>query len=337
MQPQVARALAELRECTRQLQNVEEYETKQWINFRVRGEPIFTQISPGIGTFRVFLRLDREAMRDPQGWIKRMRWDLPFYFDVSTSEQVEYAVSLVRQAHAFVSAGGRVSRAGEVLSVGAGGRRKAKRLRKQPRRPARARAHTEAQGMLLILGELLGLSSYAARSDRKRRFEGRSFSDGFLTEIPGTGLSESVKKRMANVDVIWFDGEELVCLFEVEASTRFVQNLNKLNKLLSDLQRPLRQRVSVYIVGHEKDRAAAEEEMGGPSFAGLGTLCRRYDFVSLTALRKEYEKLKPKLQRMHNAIKRAEQTIEEQQERIALLRSNCALLRDRGCGKEREP
>ena len=67
--------------------------------------------------------------------------------------------------------------------------------------------HDLAQLRLVELGYLMGFAVYVARSDKSKKIRGVELAKYEIGELPAKGLSRELKKRMANIDIIWFEKE----------------------------------------------------------------------------------------------------------------------------------
>ena len=91
------------------------------------------------------------------------------------------------------------------------------------------KTHTEAQGVLLDLGNLLGYDTYVA--DPSKGYKGNTLGElARLKEIPGFTYKETLDV-VKNIDVIWFKGEYPECCFEVEHTTNVKDGLLRLYQI----------------------------------------------------------------------------------------------------------
>ena len=91
------------------------------------------------------------------------------------------------------------------------------------------KTHTEAQGVLLDLGNLLGYDTYVANPSKK--YKGKTLGElARLKEIPGFTYKETLDV-VKNIDIIWFKGEYPECCFEVEHTTNVKDGLLRLYQI----------------------------------------------------------------------------------------------------------
>ncbi len=195
---------------------------------------------------------------------------------------------------------------------------------KEPRVPKvrEASDHDFTQLRLVELGNLIGYAVYVARSDKSKTIGGIPLAKYALETLPAAGLSKELEKRMVNIDLIWFNKENLmpIAFIEIETSTGFTGNLRKINDLLSKTPPGYVHSAGVYIIGYDKDRGQAEEIMFGPTFAPLERRCREYKFISVEEVANEYENLGPRLKRESDKIDKAKEEIQKRRENIKKLR-----------------
>lgn len=192
-----------------------------------------------------------------------------------------------------------------------------------PARPGReASDHDLTQLRLVELGYLMGFVVYVARSDKSKKIRGVKLSKYEIGELPARGLSRELKKRMANIDIIWFVPDTFlpVAFIEIETTTGFNKNLTKINDLLSEIPPGYAHSAGVYIIGYGSDREQAEDIMFGPTFAPLERRCREYKFISVKEVANEYENLGPRLKRESDKIDKAREEIKKRLENIMKLR-----------------
>lgn len=80
--------------------------------------------------------------------------------------------------------------------------------------------HSYYQGMLVELGNLRGLQTYVPRQDRSRKYLGRKLGDLATLEHIYPFTYESIVRRAATADVVWFNNARLpVEIIEVENTT----------------------------------------------------------------------------------------------------------------------
>jgi hypothetical protein len=178
--------------------------------------------------------------------------------------------------------------------------------------------HDLTQLRLAELGYLMGFAVYVARSDKSKEVRGVKLAEFEIGELPAKGLSRELKDAMANIDIIWFEPEVYtpVAFIEIETTTGFVRNLQKINDLLSEMPPGYARSAGVYIVGYDKDRGEAEKIMWGDAFRRLDGRCREYKFVNVGEVATEYKNLKSRLDLQFQKIKEAEEEIEKRKKNI---------------------
>jgi hypothetical protein len=90
--------------------------------------------------------------------------------------------------------------------------------------------HTQVQGMLIELGNLLGYDTYS--SDINREY--RSTTLGDISSLEGLPdfTSKRILETVRKIDVIWFKDEFPVCCFEVEHTTDVTKGLLRMHQLV---------------------------------------------------------------------------------------------------------
>ncbi|MBE7410454.1 MAG: hypothetical protein L6Q54_10695 [Leptospiraceae bacterium] len=93
--------------------------------------------------------------------------------------------------------------------------------------------HSYYQGLLLIIGNLKGFSTFVPNQDKNRKFyDERKLSEiSTMNEIPKYSY-DSIVKRSSTIDVIWFNERALPhSFFEIEHSSDIQNSLLKFNDL----------------------------------------------------------------------------------------------------------
>jgi hypothetical protein len=198
---------------------------------------------------------------------------------------------------------------------------KTKKVARAPK-AREASDHDLAQLRLVELGYLMGFAVYVAKSDKSKKVKGVELAEYEIGELPARGLSRELKRRMANIDIIWFDADTFlpVAFIEIETTTGFNKNLTKINDLLSEIPPGYAHSAGVYIIGYRKDREQAEDIMFGPTFAPLEGRCREYKFISVEEVAIEYEGFEPRLKREFDKIEKAKEEIQKRKEYIEKLK-----------------
>ena len=140
--------------------------------------------------------------------------------------------------------------------------------------------HTYYQGILLILGNLKQLSTFAPNQDKNRLFlQKKLFEVRSLQSLPPYSYPELVK-RSSTVDAIWFNNRNMPhSFFEVEASTDFYNSFLKFVDLQDFNARMI-------VVADDKRRAEFESKISHHSFEIIKS---RVKFQSYAQLVKQYE------------------------------------------------
>lgn len=94
------------------------------------------------------------------------------------------------------------------------------------------RTHSYYQGLLAMIGNLRGLSTFIPNQDKNRLCLRKPLAEiRTLQQLPPFSY-ESITRRAATIDVCWFNERRLPhSLFEVEHSTDFQNSLVKFNEL----------------------------------------------------------------------------------------------------------
>lgn len=145
--------------------------------------------------------------------------------------------------------------------------------------------HTYYQGLLLIVGKLKGLSTFAPNQDKNKKFiDNTSLGDmRTLNEIPCFSYPRIVEKS-STIDVIWFNDRRLPhSFFEVEHSTDIYNSLLKFNELQDFNSR-------MVIVADIKRKEDYYSKIKFSSFKDLHSN-NRVSFLDYEALNKQYESL----------------------------------------------
>lgn len=124
--------------------------------------------------------------------------------------------------------------------------------------PKPARAHDNAQGMLLALGKLYGYQTFAPAADCTRReFQCRPLRDYATVRQCDSFAQGSVLRTVSQIDVMWLaedsSGPYPVFAFEVEHSTKVKSGMDRMTEI------PERCRTKMFIVapGADEERLFA--------------------------------------------------------------------------------
>lgn len=144
--------------------------------------------------------------------------------------------------------------------------------------------HSYYQGLLLSIGNMKGLRTFAPNQDKNKPFANQKIDDiRTLHEIPKFSYSQFVQ-RSSTIDVIWFN-ERLMpdSFFEVEHSTDITNSLQKFNDL-HDFH------TKMYIVADIKRLEEFKKKLNYVSFNFISKE-KRVKFLSYNDLEKQYEQI----------------------------------------------
>ena len=141
-------------------------------------------------------------------------------------------------------------------------------------------SHSFYQGMLVVIGNLRGLSTFIPNQDKNKAFVKEHLGElRTLQEIPKFSYDFLVKKS-STIDVIWFNNHQMPdSFFEVEFSTDMQNSLLKFFDLLDFSAR-------MVIVSHESRRNELKSKL---EFSALRDLKERVNFLEYNMLVKQYE------------------------------------------------
>ena len=145
---------------------------------------------------------------------------------------------------------------------------------------ATEQSHSYYQGMLIILGNLRGFTTYIPNQDKNKRFVDRSLGElRTLREIPAFSY-EALVRRSSSVDVTWFNDRHMPdSLFEVEHSTDIQNSLLKFHDLQDFHARMI-------VVADRHRRREFDQKI---AHRALREIARRVDFLAYDTLVKQYE------------------------------------------------
>jgi EVE domain len=163
---------------------------------------------------------------------------------------------------------------------------------KDTQESAEPNAHAEIQGLLLKLGNDLGMNVWVARNDRNREVNGFRFTDlpNLIAQIPRQ-FDEGTSKTMELIDVLWLKGKTIIAAFEIESTTSIYSGLLRMSDLIS-MQPNLN--IQLYIVAPDERREKVITEVNRPTFSRLSPpmadMCR---FISFNTLRDHLTQVAP--------------------------------------------
>jgi len=140
--------------------------------------------------------------------------------------------------------------------------------------------HSYYQGLLLAIGKLKDLQTFAPNQDKNNKFLDKEL--GWLrtlNEIPCFSYP-GIVKRSRTIDVIWFNNREMPdSFFEIEHSTDIQNSLLKFNDL-QDFH------VNMLIVADKKRGDEYKQKIKYSSFKDIN---KRVKFLAYDSLAKQYE------------------------------------------------
>ena len=142
--------------------------------------------------------------------------------------------------------------------------------------------HSYYQGMLLTIGNLRGLETYAPNQDKNKMFGSQKLGDvRTIDKLPEFGYGTLVK-RSATIDAIWFNSRRMPhSFFEVEHSTDIQNSLLKFLDLRDFYAR-------MFIVADASRKKSFSDKFRSEAFKGLRDEKGRVQFLSYYELEKWY-------------------------------------------------
>ncbi len=151
--------------------------------------------------------------------------------------------------------------------------------------------HSDAEGVLLEIGNMLKFDTYVAKEDRKKNFNRKPLGEiALLEDVPAFSYKYIVDIAK-HIDVIWFREEFPLFCFEVEESTPVTNGLNR----LADLEKF---KASMFIVGSEEKKNKYKKEINRYSFRNIKKNTKFLDYNKLEEfykITKKYTILKKEL------------------------------------------
>jgi hypothetical protein len=149
-------------------------------------------------------------------------------------------------------------------------------------------AHTEMQWMLARVGKLRGFRVHIAGGDVGRTWKGEKLGAQGGDPLPLPGFTEEDRKVIERIDVIWFKGNEITHMFEIESTTSIVTGLLRMSDLLSLLPHL---RPALVIVAPSDRAAEAKRIMERPTFRRMREEAggRKFDFRAFEDIRAQFE------------------------------------------------
>ncbi|MBI3583598.1 MAG: hypothetical protein HY096_06555 [Nitrospinae bacterium] len=144
--------------------------------------------------------------------------------------------------------------------------------------------HSYYQGLLLTVGNLKGLKTFAPNQDKNKKFIDRSLGDLRTLDVLPDFSYPNLIQRSSTIDVIWFNERKMPhSFFEVEYSSDFERSLLKFNDLQDFYSR-------MVVVADTSKKKEYESKIKYSSFKNL-TENNRVQFLDYEALNKQYENL----------------------------------------------
>jgi len=112
--------------------------------------------------------------------------------------------------------------------------------------------HSQVQGMLVELGNLLGYDTYSA--NQNPAYRDTTIGELATLDSPPEFTSKRILSTVRQIDVIWLEDDFPVCCFEVEHSTDVTKGLLRMHQLS-------RFQAQFFIVGPERLRRKFETEI----------------------------------------------------------------------------
>jgi type II restriction enzyme len=125
--------------------------------------------------------------------------------------------------------------------------------------------HTQIQYLLIKIGRALKYAVYVARNDRHRSYQGHSFAQLTIPELPPMGWPSEVMDTVGLIDVIWLDPHThaIACAFEVEKSTSIYSGILRLEDLVRSIPGCT---CNVYLVAPDKRERKSLAQLARPAF-----------------------------------------------------------------------
>jgi len=117
--------------------------------------------------------------------------------------------------------------------------------------------HSQVQGMLVELGNLLGYDTYSA--NQNPAYRDTTIGELATLDSPPEFTSKRILSTVRQIDVIWLEDDFPVCCFEVEHSTDVTKGLLRMHQLS-------RFQAQFFIVGPERLRRKFETETSKSPF-----------------------------------------------------------------------
>jgi hypothetical protein len=150
------------------------------------------------------------------------------------------------------------------------------------------RDHVAVQWALIRLGRAAGHSVWVPMGDRHLGVEGHGFDSYTLSRFPHLGFDEITRRIVANIDVLWLDGNVIRKAFEIESTTAIYSGLLRLNDLM--LSQPNNQ-IETYITSGADRKPLVARQLMRPSFRPIIERCQFLDFQNVKSQIEKLEAL----------------------------------------------
>ncbi len=148
----------------------------------------------------------------------------------------------------------------------------------------RTLSHTDIQGILLTMGQAMGLGLWVANNDKNKSFEGQHFSTftNLRKEFPFR-YDIASQRTIELIDVIWFEGNSICAAFEIEHTSSIYSGILRMADLMTmqpNIDIPL------YIVAPDERQEKIVREINRPIFKQalrkpLAQICRYIPYSKL--------------------------------------------------------
>jgi hypothetical protein len=151
-------------------------------------------------------------------------------------------------------------------------------------------SHEAIQGLLLHIGQEMGLDLWVARNDRNRSFGDNDFGDfSRLKRSLPIQFDEATNRTIELIDVLWLQGNSIIAAFEIEHTSSVYSGLLRMADLVTmqpNIDIPL------FIVAPDDRRDKVQREINRPVFTkalkkSLPDICR---YISYSALKEAVDR-----------------------------------------------
>ncbi len=98
--PETAKLFGELKNRLMSFgSDVKEKATKYEVRYET--ESVFVAMRIGRGKIKAWIKVNPATFKDLKQIVKTMKWSPPHFFYINSMEEVDYAISLIRQAYDF--------------------------------------------------------------------------------------------------------------------------------------------------------------------------------------------------------------------------------------------